>query len=156
MLCGIRKGVNELLASNDISLTIGQISTKLHRNVPLMVLFQIVQRSNALLKKTFIDKLFLSHSLQFHLHSFLIKYSQTFTVKYLLLIYYHSGDRFRAIFALLFKSREPEVLMVSYCDHSLRSFNVCRSFSVFFSETAGLISAPLQKMATRAKSRILL
>ena len=31
-----------------------------------------------------------------------IKFSQIFAVKYLLLIYYHLGDRFRAILALLF------------------------------------------------------
>ena len=32
----------------------------------------------------------------------LIKVSQIFAVKYLLLIYFHSGDQFRAIIALLF------------------------------------------------------
>ena len=48
-----------------------------------MVLFQIVQRFNALLQIAFTNKLFLSHTL--------IKFRQIFAVKYLLLIYYNSG-----------------------------------------------------------------
>ena len=48
--------------SNDISsLSNGPISTKLQRNVPVAVLFEIVQRFNALLKMSFTDKPFHMH-----------------------------------------------------------------------------------------------
>ena len=43
------------------------------------------------------DKLFLAISF-----ALLIKFSQIFAVKYLLLIYLHSGDRFSVTLALLF------------------------------------------------------
>ena len=78
----------------------------------------------------FTDKLFLEKcpllSVSFALPD---KNFQIFAVKYLLLIYYQLGDRFRAILALLFSSPVHEVLRVSYCDGLLSGVRRPSTFS---------------------------